>query len=189
MIILTEEGLTAVNSEVVRLVQFVRFDFEVPLLLNSSNWDFTFEDEVYKGAYGLGELSEIDDSPGEVKGLSFNLVGGSADLMALALDDAKVWQGTPIVVRAVLLDENFAIADAPVVWEGLGDTMSIVEDETGTVIQATAESNAVNLLRSHILTYNDADQQSLFPGDKGLEYVVSQVDRPVVWPAKEWFYK
>jgi hypothetical protein len=189
MKILSTEGQTSINSEAVHLVQLVRFGFAEPLCLNSSNWDFEFEGEIYKGAYGLGNLSEVEDSPGEVKGLSFQLAGGSADLVALALDDAKVWQGTPVVLRLAVLNSEYQIVDAPITWSGSGDTMNIQEEDEKTDIQATAESSAVDLMRSHVLTYNNADQQMLFPGDLGLQYIVSQVDRPVVWPTKEWFFK
>jgi hypothetical protein len=39
------------------------------------------------------------------------------------------------------------------------------------------------------LTYSDADQQMLFPGDLGINLLLKQADQPVVWPAKQWFQK
>jgi hypothetical protein len=191
MIILTPGAQTAIAQENVPIVQLVYFQFSTtPLALNSSNWDLTYGGVLYRGAYGMGRISEIDDSPGEIKGLQFTLSGDSADMVALALDDAAIWQGTPITIRTAILDPaTYQILDAPVAWSGKGDTMSIEAQPGSTVIQATAESSAVDLLKGHVLHYSNVDQQMLYPGDNGFGYVVSQVDKPIVWPSKEFFYQ
>jgi hypothetical protein len=175
----------------VNLVQLLRLNFpngEV-VALNSSNIDFTHLGTVYKGAFGLGSISEIQDSPGEIKGIQFTLNGGSADLIAVALDDSKQWQGTSVEIRTAVLNDQYQIVDAPLAWSGLGDVMSIAEEDNTTVIQATAESSAVDFMRGDPLVYNHADQQVLYPGDLGFNLILSQVDKQVVWPSRSWFHK
>ncbi len=190
MIVLSAPALTALSQETVTIVQLILFQFSSgPLGLNTSNWDFVYGGVTYRGAYGLGTMSAIEDSPEEVKGLSFQLAGDSADMVALALDDSGTWQGTPIIVRTAILDSNFQIVEAPLAWTGEGDTMTIEEANDQTIVTATAESSATSLLRKRPLLYNDPDQQRLYPGDKGMEYMVSQADKPVVWPSKEWYYR
>jgi len=159
------------------------------IALNSSTWDLVWAGVTYKGAYGLGTINVNDDSPGEGKDLQFEMSGVAADAIALALDGADQWQGTPIVLRTAVLDANYQIVDAPIEWTGTGDTMALQEDGDRSTIQATAESSAVDLLRGTPLTYSDADQQSLHPGDLAFQYVASQTGQPVVWPSKEFFYK
>ena len=145
--------------------------------------------EVYRGALGLGSIGAIEDSPGEVKGLQFTLSGVAASAIAVALDDADEWQGVPVTIRTAILDQDYQVVDAPLEWTGTGDTMSIEENGDTAVITATAESSAVDLLRGHPLTTSHEDQQTVAPGDRAFEYVNSQADQPVVWPAREWFYR
>jgi hypothetical protein len=67
--------------------------------------------------------------------------------------------------------------------------MSIAEEDNTTVIQATAESSAVDFMRGDPLVYNHADQQVLYPGDLGFNLILSQVDKQVVWPSRSWFHR
>lgn len=187
---LTTPAATALGQPAVPLVQLLRMRFPSgDVALNSSNWTIVWGGVTYQGAAGLGDVSPISDSPGEVKGLQFTLSGVSAAMVSLALDDAAEWQGVPIEIRTAILGSSYQVVDAPLEWSGLGDTMGLSEDGEACTVTATAESSAVDLLRGHPLTYSDADHQSLHPGDRAFEYVTSQADQPVVWPAKEWFYK
>ena len=187
---LAAETLTALTQPSVPLVQLVHLAFPGgAVALNSSTWDLVWGGVTYRGAYGLGQIGSIDDAPGEVKGLQFTLAGVAAAWVSVALDDADEWQGVPITIRTAILDADYQVVDAPVEWVGTGDTMTLEEDGETCVITATAESSAVDLLRGHPLTWSDADQRSLYPTDRAFEYVASQADQPVVWPAKEFFYR
>lgn len=187
---LSAPTLAALGQPVVPLVQLVRMAFPGgDVALNTSNFTLVWDGVTYTGASGLGSIAPIEDSPGEVKGLQFSMSGVSAAMVSIALDDAAEWQGVPIEIRTAILDADYQVVDAPLEWSGLGDTMGLSEDGESCTVTATAESSAVDLLRGSPTTYNDADQQSLYPGDRAFEYVTSQADQPVVWPAKEWFYR
>lgn len=190
MIPLSTAAQQALSGTTVNLVQLLLLEFESEnVALNSSNYDFEYDGIVYKGAYGLGGISEIEDAPGEIKGIQFTLNGGSADIIALALDESKKWQGTPVTIRMAILNDDYQIVEAPTVWIGRGDVMAVVESDGVTTVQATAESSAVDFMRGDPLVYNHADQQILYPGDLGFNLILSQVEKQVVWPAKSWFYK
>lgn len=189
MITLTPSGQAAIAAQTVNIVQLVLLQFDTPVGLNSSNYNFTYEGIEYKAAYGMGAISEIEDSPGEIKGIQFTLNESSSGVISLALDDARTWQSTPVVIRNAILDENYQIVDAPIVWSGIGDTLNITEGPESAIVQATAESSAVDFLRGSILSYTDTDQKALYPTDEGLSLLLTQVDKPVVWPTKAWFQK
>lgn len=187
---LSTDTLTALAQPSVPLVQLVLLDFAAgAVALNSSTWDLVFAGITYKGAYGLGSISTINDSPGEIKGLSLTLSGVSASAVSLALDGGDDWQGTPVTLRTAILNGTFAVVDAPIEWTGRGDVLSLSEDGETCTVSATAESTAVDLLRGAAMTYSDADQQALHAGDLAMQYVVDQADKPVIWPAKEYFQK
>lgn len=177
----------ALSSPVVRIVQLVLMSFPgSAIALNTSNFDLVHAGVTYRGAAGLGSLSAIESSTGEVKGLAFEMSGVSSEAVALAMDDSAVVQGTPVAIRTAILDDNLQVVDAPVEWSGRLDSMTIEEDGETCSVAVTAESTQVDLLRGNSLTYSNADQQMLSPGDRAFEYVASQASVPVVWPAKEW---
>lgn len=186
---LNPSALTVIAGQQVALVQLVLMQFPgLTLALNSSNIDIVWEGVTYRGAYGLGSVSVIEDSPGEVKGLQLTLSGVSSENISLAMDDAAIVQGTPLTIRTAILHPNsYAVLDAPIDWRGRLDTMGIGEDGETCTISATAESSAVDLLSRTALTYSDADQQFLYPGDLAFQYITANPNTPVVWPTKQWF--
>lgn len=173
-------------------VQLVLIEFPSgSVALNSSNWDITYSGTVYRGAYGLGSVSAITDAGGgAIKGIALEMISGDSGTISLALDEADEVQGAPITIRTAVFDPaTYQVLDAPVDFVGLCDTMQIDEGASRVSITVTAESNAVDLLRSNPSTYSDADQQALYPGDRAFEYVVDQLDKPVVWPSREYFFQ
>jgi len=173
-------------------VQLLRIDFPSgTIALNTSNWNIASGGVTYQGAYGLGSISAITDSPGgAMKGITLEMITGDSGTIALALDEADEVQGAPITIRTAIFDPaTYAVLDAPIDFAGLCDTMQIEEGGSKVSITVTAESNAVDLLRSNPSTYSDADQQALYPGDRAFEYVVDQLDKPVVWPSREYFFQ
>lgn len=187
---LSSDTLAALAGSEVYMAQLVLLDFAGgAVALNTSTWDLDFDGVTYKGAFGLGKISSIEDSPGEIKGLTLELSGVSSSAISLALDAADIVQGTPVVIRTALLNSSYQVVDAPIEWSGLLDTMTLSEDASQASISVSAESSAVDLLHGSPSTYSDATQQLLYSGDKAFEYIVSQSDQPVVWPSKEWFMK
>lgn len=187
---LSAPTLAALAGGSVAIVQLVYLGFSTPLALNSSTWDLVWGGVTYKGAYGLGQISPVNDKPGEVQGITLELAGGDSGVIALALDDADVVQGTSCIIRSAILDTgSYQIVDAPIEWTGTLDTMTIAEDGTQASIRVSAESRAVDLLRGTPWFYNDSDQVAVLATDRSFKYVVDQIDKPVVWPSKSWFYK
>lgn len=183
--------LAALASGSVALVQLLRMDFSTtPIYLNSSTWDLVFGGITYKGAYGLGQISAITDKPGEVQGITLELHGADAARISLALDDTDVVQGTPVTIRTAIIDTStYQILDAPIEWVGTMDTMSIAEDGQTASIAVTCESRAVDLLRGNPAFYSDTDQRIRNATDGSFKYVVDQIDKPLVWPSREYFYQ
>lgn len=179
----------ALVSGAPQVAQLVAMYFSAgTVALNSMNRPLDFGGLTYRGAAGLGEISEIEDSAGgEIKGLQLTMSGLSSELLALALADATVVQGVRLVIRLALIGADGNVIDAPVDWDGYLDTMSIDADGDKCTISVTAESSAVDLLRGNAMTTSNADQQALYPGDRAFEYIVSQDGVPVVWPTKQYY--
>lgn len=185
---LSADTLAALSSPVLGIARLVYMQFPgLPVALCSMNSDVDFGGVLYRGAAGLGTVSLIDDSPGEIKGIQLEMSGVPAEYLSLALDDADIVQGTPLTIRLAIMNAAGLVLDAPIDWLGRLDTMSIQEDGETCAIAVTAESVAVDLLRGNALTTSNADQRSLYPTDRAFEYVVSQANTPIVWPTKQLF--
>ena len=179
-------AVAALEGAVLSVAQLVYMGFPgFPIALSSSIMDIDFAGVTYRGAAGLGTISSIDDSPGEVKGLQFTMSGVPTEYLGLALADSAIVQGAPVTIRLAVL-AGAVLFDAPIDWEGRLDTMSIEENGDTCTISVTAESNEVDFLRGSPLTYSHVDQQALFPGDMAFEYVLPQEGKPIVWAGKQW---
>lgn len=182
---------TALAAGEVVLVTLVKLDFPSGVVaLNASNYTLTFGGDEYQAANGLGRISPLSERPGDVPGIKLELLSFDSAYLSLALDAADEVQGSAVTLATAVLDPTtHQIIDAPTDWIGYADTMAIGEDGKTGAVAVSAESKAVDLLRGNPLVYNDADQQSLVDGDRYFEYVAQQADQPVVWPAREWFFK
>lgn len=184
--------LAALAAGQVALVQLVYLDFPGgTIALNTSTWPLVWDGITYLGAAGLGSVSPIRDSVGgSVQGINIEMAASDGAMVALALDGAAEVQDAPAIVRTALLDtSNYQILDAPIDFAGRCDVMSISGARGQEMIRLTVESSAVDLLRGNPLTYSDADQQSVYPGDLAFTYVVDQADKPVIWPSREFFFQ
>lgn len=183
--------LSAIGGGSVAIAQLVRIQFTSgDVVLNTSTMDLVWDGITYKGAYGLGSVSPVTDQPGEVQGITLSLDGGDPLRIALALDSADEVQGAVVTIRTAIIETvTYTVLDAPIDWVGKCDTMSISEDGQTAGVSVSAESAAVDLLRGTPSTYTDADQRAAFAGDLAFQYVVSQIDQPVVWPSREFFQK
>lgn len=184
--------LAALSAAHVVLVTLVKLEFSTgTICLHTGNWP-TLEHggDIYRGAYGLGTITPITDQPGELPGVQLEIQRPDSDYLALALDEADVVQGAVVTISTAIFDtDDFTVLHVETDFAGYADVMTIGEDAQKSVISLTVESKGVDLLRGNPLTYTDADQQSLVPGDRWCEYVVDQADKPVVWPTREFYFQ
>jgi hypothetical protein len=182
--------IAALSATEVFLVTLLRIQFPSGVVaLNASTFTLTWNGDTYLGASGLGNIAPTEDVPGQVTGATLELQQMDASHIALALDSSDQVQGSPISIYTAVLNGSLAIVHVELDWAGYADTMTISEDGQKCTISLSAESKAVDLMRGNPLLYNDGDQQSLVPGDLYFQYVVSQSDKPVIWPSREFFKK
>lgn len=136
---------------------------------------------TWSGAGTLLGISNIEESS-EIKasGINVTLSGVPSSLISLALGDVR--QGYECAVYMAFFDTNNAIISDPVlVFEGRLDTASIVEDGETSTVSITYESRLIDLQRAREIRYTDEEQQRLFTGDVGLQYVASLQDSQITW--------
>lgn len=184
---------TALASGQIAIVQLVHLAFSSGVVaLNTSTWNIVFGGVTYQGARGLGSISAVTDKPGEVQGITLEVYGDAVNI-ALALDAADEVQGTVSTIRTAVVDISsesaITVLDAPVEWVGTLDTMSIGEDGQQCSIRVSAESRAVDLLRGTPWMLTNEEQHLVNATDDSFSFVVDQIDKPVVWPSKAFFFQ
>jgi hypothetical protein len=183
---------TAVTSDTIRMVILAEFTVGgITTRVNSSNIPLTIAAVEFTGVGNFGSIDRIEEGAGiQMYGIRLGLsgiplsdgVGGS--LAVLLTND---YQGAPITISLVMLDENheliqIAAADmVPVVmFVGTIDTIEI-EFGQSAAITLTAESNLLDWQRPRVRRYNGNDQEQRFTGDLGLEFVERTTDIELFW--------
>lgn len=181
----------ALAAGTVVIVTLVRIEFASgTVALNSSTWTFDYDGDTYRGAYGLGTITPIDDHPGELPGVQLRLDQPDTANLSVALDADDEVQGAVVEILTAFLDRTtMQVVEVERGWLGSADTTQITEDGESCFVTLTCESKGVDLLKGNPLLYNDADQQTLVPGDRAFEFAVSDSDKNVAWPLRDYFFK
>lgn len=154
------------------------------IYLTTAPTDIEYEGQTWIGGRQLS-VDQISDQGGELQGLRMTLSGVPSEMLALAL--AEPIQGRPVRARAALMDpETLAIGAVLSLWRGQLDQMPVRHGTETSVISVTAEHVGMRFARPKPLRYTDADQRRLYPGDRALEYLVSQSQHQDIWPSAEF---
>lgn len=155
------------------------------LRLSSTNYDLSWDSETWLGNgwfRGLGSVRETGAI--ESSSLEVTLAGVSSALLALVLNYAR----QNLVGRIYLGMFNSSgsiIADPFVLWEGGLDVPKILDTDRELTIGLSYVSAMVILKRAREWRYTDQQQQTLFSGDKGFEFVTALSQWSGFWGNKE----
>ena len=154
--------------------------------VNTGGTPIVWNGNTYLGAGRLAIVETIRETvSGEAVGLKLGLSSIPATLLPLALSEHV--QGRPAEIRLALLNESTrqVIADPSLEFRGLIDAPTINEDGQSAQISITVENRAANP-RPRPFRFNDATQQSRYPGDGFFKSVARMVEAEIVWPSSTW---
>lgn len=176
-------------ASIKRVIYLAEFHFETnasppvaaPLYVTNHVRNVVWNSNTYIAVGGLGSVSQINETSNpEVTTVSFTLSGVDSSKVAIAL--GQLYIGRTCRAYVAFLDSSHnLIADPVLVHEGLMDTMPIEFGEKFASITLTSESVFRRWETPRTRRVNNADQQSRYPGDRGLEYVAFLVNKPIVW--------
>ena len=79
------------------------------------------------------------------------------------------------------LNSNYALVDDPfIIFVGKVDTMAISLSDTAT-IELDIENRLIDWERPRVSRFTNEEQQNLYSGDKGLEFVDSVAEKELFW--------
>lgn len=182
-------SLLASSGSVKPITLLVRMDLGSTVRLCTAGVDVEYGGYTWLGAGRVGAVDPVEDSSGERKGLRFTLSGVPSDQLALALSEAT--RGKRVMVYEAIFDpSSYAVAAVPTTWSGTLEPMVIAEPadpSQSSVITVSAEHRGSTFAKPKPLRYTDVDQQKIAPGDRCMQFLVSQANHQDVWPAAAWF--
>jgi len=141
----------------------------------------TWDSKTWTGTEKLIGISSISErTDGSVQGLQITVSGVDSDLISDAAEDE--FQGSKVGVWIAFLTSNGAVVEDPFkLFSGHLDTAEIKDNGKQASITINAENRLIDQLRPIQYRYTDQDQQKLYPGDKGFEFISTIQDRQIVW--------
>lgn len=140
-----------------------------------------FEGETFTGVGHLGTIAPIAESGTGVvaNAITLQLAGIPSSLLALALT-AK-YQGRAAKIWVAFFGPTWTLLDAVLLFAGRMDTMQIDEGPELSTVTVSAESHLADLKRPRVRRFTHADQQELYPGDRGFEYMDALQNAEIAW--------
>lgn len=178
---LTTAVSNAVDAGNVPLVIFVEMDFQSGFLrVNNSAQTIAWDGRDWIGVGALGSIDPIAETADlSAQGLAFRISGVPTEHIAVAL--GQKYQGRACKVWYAPLDSGHVVIADPIgPFSYRMDTMDIELGATAT-ISVAAESRLIDWERSSVSRYTNEEQQRLFPGDLGLEFVPQMAEKQIRW--------
>lgn len=154
------------------------------LRISLAQWDIVVGAITYSRLNSLLEVQPLQESSGSIEGFNFTLSGLDPAIIVIATQEQ--YRGRIVRLMKVYLnaDTNAVIGAPSVRWVGRMRSMAIQETNDKCTVALAAEHYEAELTRAAPLRFNDSDQQRLYPGDLGCQYVEEMVDKTLVWPAR-----
>lgn len=183
---LTAGVITETTSDDYILVGFIELSFSSVFRVwtGLGTITATMPNESSQSWSGVGDVASIEEIKETIKnaanGVTMTLSGIDNALLASTLTedyqgrDAKIW-------AAYMTSGLVIIADPVIIWAGQMDVMSAIDGEGTGRITLQCEPRDARLRRASESLLTDEEQQRLFPGDKGLEFVQELQGKQIVW--------
>lgn len=172
---------TASEQAVIRPILLIDSNFTSGhLRMFSGTGTMVYNGETYYGFGKLGRISPIEEGVElSASGVNVSLSGLPGDVISTALGEH--YQGRSAIIYIALLDPDYVVIGQPVIlFQGRLDNMQITLGETAEV-SLNVENPLRDWERPRERRYNNADQQAVYPGDKGLEFVEATVEYEIEW--------
>ena len=177
---LTTALLNALDDEVVKPFFAVELLFDsAPIRLWTGLGDATIDSNTYIGTGNLLDISAVEEtSEIAVRGATITLSGMDSAVISLALQSS--YQGRVCNLYFGVVDGT-TYSGLTEVFSGYMDEMNIQEGPEFGTIELKVENKLIDLERSRVRRFSSGYQKSVYPGDRGLDFVEDLQDKEIVW--------
>jgi len=179
---LSASMVTEVTTAQLAPVLLASLSFSTPVYLWSGYGNLVYNSTTYLGLGTLGTISPLEETTDlAARGLTLRLSGVPTANVSLALTENYQGRECSIMFGALSPTAGTLIASPVTVFAGRMDVMQISDDGNTAEITMTAESKLMDFKRPREIRYTDEEQQQLFPGDVGLEFVNDIQEKAIYW--------
>jgi hypothetical protein len=185
------------SSKIVGVVWLVELDFsEATHRFTTFNVDVQVAGMTYVAAGNVATVSDIREAEDtDAQKMTISLSVANAAMLASALGNVEGYRGREARVYLLPLDENYRPVGSPRLrFAGEMEPVKISRSKPGfeggpvggkidLPITRTGMSRA---RKADGLRLSDEQQQAEFPGDVGLEYIRSLIEKPTLWLSKRF---
>jgi hypothetical protein len=172
----------AASAVVVRPIALVYLDFQSEAVYaNSTGFNVTWDGHEWLGVGQLGGIGPVQETiESKATSLTLTLSGVDNESLAHALGDR--YQGRLGRLYIAFLDQAYAVVGEPIiVFEGPMDSMPVKLAGGKITIAVTITDGRSDWDRPRLRRYTNEDQQAVYPGDKGFEFVPQMVEKQLNW--------
>lgn len=156
--------------------------------LTDAQFDITDGADTYtSSAFLLGVPSVSESARIDTGDVTLELGGSDQTYISLILGGAGYMDRKVVIKRAWLDSSNAIIGSTATIYHGRISGYAINEDESTSVIEFDIANHWTDFKRVNGRRTNDADQQRLFPGDRGFEFCGELAQKTVKWGMKTGF--
>lgn len=177
--------LTAAQQDSIAPVLFAKLEFDSgDVLAHSGVGNLTFGGDTYLGVGQFGAVSMAEEAS-DLSRTPITLTLSNIDQSMGAIVLGEHYQGRRATIYLGYLDltTRQLVGDPAILYRGRMDTADIQQDNTFTVT-VSIESRFAAWDKPLVRRYNNADQQTRYSGDKGLEFVEQAAEKQIVWGGK-----
>jgi len=144
--------------------------------------DLAWNSQTWTGAGSFASISPVSETGAiQANSATVGLNGIDSTIISLAL--TYEYRDRPCTLYLGFINQsNHSVTDAPfTVLAGRMDTMAIEDSGDTGSISINIESSLIDLQRPKERRYTHEEQIREYPGDLGLEYVISLQDKQIPW--------
>lgn len=174
---------SASASPVVRFLYLVRIDFDSGTVAWHSGFgNYVYDGITYLGVNILCGISSVSEEAGiKSNTVTLTISGIKPEVISLALQEKYINRTCRIYLQC-LDDQDRPITATPyLLFRGSLDNIEGTQGASAS-FKLTVKSRLADWERPRKLRFTDSDQQKLYPGDKGCEYIPQLSERVLIWP-------
>ena len=179
---LSSDMVTEVTTAQLCPILLASLSFSTPVYLWTGYGSLVYNSTTYLGLGTLGTISPVEETTDlAARGITMKLSGVPTANVSLALTEDYQGRECAILFGALSPTAGTLISSPVTVFSGRMDVMQVSDDGQTAEIIMTAESRLMDFKRPREVRYTDEEQQNLFAGDLGLEFVNDIQEKAIYW--------
>lgn len=174
--------VTEVTATQLAPILLANLQFSTPVYLWTGYGSIYYNSVTYLGIGTFGSVSPVEETTDlAARGIRMKLSGVPTANISLALTEDYQGRDCSILFAAMSPTAGTLVASPVTIFSGRMDVMQISDDGQMADITMTSESRLMDFKRPREIRYTDEEQQNLFSGDVGLEFVTDIQEKTIYW--------